>query len=93
MKKMLIPALTGASLMLGGCVARTVWDVATLPVKAGSKVVDVATTSQSEADRNYGRKARQKETREGRERREYDEQCRKQRKNCDRYDGYRASDD
>lgn len=94
MNKILIPALAGASLLLGGCVAQTVWDVATLPVKAGSKAVDVATTSQAEADRNYGRKARQKEAREGRERREYDEQCRKrQRSDCDRYDGYRASDD
>lgn len=43
------------SLALEGCVA---WDVATLPVKATSKVVDWTTTSQDEADRNAGRKMR-----------------------------------
>jgi hypothetical protein len=93
MNKILITALAGAGFLLNGCVAKTVWDVATLPVKAGSKVVDVATTSQAEADRNYGRKARQKEAREGRDRRAYDETCRKDSSKCGRYDGYRASDD
>ena len=93
MKKLLIPALMGVALMTSGCVAKTVWDVATLPVKAGSKAVDMATTSQSEADRNYGKKMREKEAREGRERREYEKACQKDRAKCDRYDGYRASDD
>jgi hypothetical protein len=93
MNKMLIPTLMGAALMTGGCVAKTVWDVATLPVKAGSKAVDMATTSQAEADRNYGKKMREKEAREGRERRAWEKACKQDRSKCDRYDGYRASDD
>ena len=52
--------------LTGGCVS-TVWDVATAPVRAGAQVIDWTTTSQSEADRNYGRKMRKKEAREGRE--------------------------
>ncbi len=54
-----------ASLLLSGCVARTALDVVTLPVRAGSQVVDWSTTSQSEADRNYGKKMREQEAREG----------------------------
>ena len=44
-------------LALSGCytVAKTAVDVATLPVKAVSKGVDLATTSQSEADEKRGR--------------------------------------
>ena len=42
-----------------GTVARTAVDVATLPVKAVSAGVDAATTSQSEADEERGRQARQ----------------------------------
>ncbi|TKD53392.1 hypothetical protein FBR43_02590 [Sphingomonas baiyangensis] len=53
--------------MLGGCLAKTAWDVATLPVKATGQVIDWTTTSQEEADRNYGRKMRKQEAREGRE--------------------------
>jgi hypothetical protein len=45
----------------------TAYDVATAPVRVGAKVVDWTTTSQSEADRNYGRKMRKQEAREGRE--------------------------
>ena len=48
--------------LLGGCVVGTVAgaavDVATLPVKAASKTVDVLTTSQSEADEKRGRQIR-----------------------------------
>lgn len=50
-------------LVLGGC--RTAADIVTFPVKAASQGVDWATTSQSEADRNYGRKMRKQEEREG----------------------------
>lgn len=57
-------------LMSGGCIAKTAWDVATLPVKATGQVVDWTTTSQEEADRNYGRKMRKKEAAEGRRLRE-----------------------
>lgn len=80
----------------GGCVARTAWDVATLPVKATGKVVDWTTTSQSEADRNYGRKMRKQEEREGRERKAAAKQCQKHpddRDACGAYNGYRAGSD
>lgn len=55
------------SFLATSCVARTAIDIVTLPVKAAGKVVDVATTSQSEADRNRGRKIRKAEEREKRE--------------------------
>ncbi|MEP9400427.1 hypothetical protein [Sphingomonas sp. VNH70] len=61
----------------GGCVS-TVWNVATAPVRAGAQVVDWTTTSQSEADRNYGRKMRKKEAREGREMRRREAQRRRE---------------
>ncbi|MDO7834962.1 hypothetical protein Q4610_07860 [Sphingobium sp. HBC34] len=66
-------------LALPGCV-RTVASVVTAPVRAGAQVVDWSTTSQDEADRNYGRKMRKQEAREGKERKKADkarrEQCR-----------------
>jgi hypothetical protein len=46
------------ALPLGGCVARTALDVVTLPVKVASKTVDLATTSQAEADEKRGRAIR-----------------------------------
>ncbi|USI72415.1 hypothetical protein [Sphingomonas morindae] len=55
------------AVLLSGCVAKTAYHVATLPVRAGAKVVDWTTTSQSEADRNRGRKMRKEEAREKRE--------------------------
>ncbi|MDQ2879057.1 MAG: hypothetical protein M3R41_08285, partial [Pseudomonadota bacterium] len=55
--------------LLTGCIARTAVDVVTLPVKAGAKVVDWSTTSQSEADRNRGRAERKADERAGKERR------------------------
>ena len=77
----------------GGCVARTAFDVATLPVKAAGKAVDWTTTSQSEADRNHGRKMRHAEAHEGAERRRWEKDCRKHGGgDCTHYDGYRASD-
>ena len=66
---MVLAALT-LPLLNGGCIAKTAWDVATLPVKATGQVVDWTTTSQEEADRNYGRKMRKKEAAEGRRLRE-----------------------
>ena len=53
-----------AGLALGGCVVHTAYTVATLPVRAGSKVVDWSTTSRSEADRNLGRKVRKQRKRD-----------------------------
>lgn len=78
-----------APLVLGGCV-RTVATVVTAPVKVVGKGVDWATTSQSEADRNYGRKMRKQEEREGKERQKRDKACRKNPDACGSYDGYRA---
>ena len=64
-------------LLLSGCVvgtvAETAVDVATLPVKVVSKSVDLATTSQSEADEKRGRELREAEEKAGRAAREADE--------------------
>ena len=92
MRTLLIATLA-LPLLSGGCVARTAWNVATAPVKAAGQVVDWTTTSQDEADRNYGRKMRKKEVREGRERREYERRCRKDPEACTGYDGYVAAND
>lgn len=72
-----------AALALQGCLAKTVVDVATLPVKAASQTVDWATTSQDEADRNRGRELRQREERFGKLERDYARQ----------YDKCQAGDD
>ncbi|MEI9851128.1 MAG: hypothetical protein WDN24_10165 [Sphingomonas sp.] len=90
MFKFPLPVLAGMSLLLSGCVASAVVDIATLPVKAGSKAVDVATTSRAESDRNYGRKMRKREAREGKERRKHEKACRRAPANCGPYQGYRA---
>lgn len=55
-------ALTG----LGGCIARTAVAVVTAPVKVAGKAVDLATTSQSEADEKRGRALREREEKIGR---------------------------
>ena len=74
--------LAGASLILNGCLAKTVVDVATLPVRAAGKAVDLATTSQSEADENRGRELRKREEKLGKLERAYG----KQRAKCDEGD-------
>ncbi|WP_340588201.1 hypothetical protein [Erythrobacter alti] len=61
------------ALSLGGCVASTVFDVATAPVRAVGQVADWATTSQDEADRARGREIRRREERLGDLQREYAE--------------------
>lgn len=63
---------------LGGCIAKTALDVATLPVRAGAQAADWATTSQDEADRNYGRKMRKQEARDARARKKADEARRRE---------------
>jgi hypothetical protein len=68
---LLLPALAGCT------VAKTAVDVATLPVKVVSKGVDLATTSQSEADEKRGRAIRKEEEKRGREQRALEERCRK----------------
>ncbi|WEK45504.1 MAG: hypothetical protein P0Y56_10715 [Candidatus Andeanibacterium colombiense] len=63
---------------LGGCIARTAFDVATAPVRVVSKGVDMATTSQSETDEKRGRELRKQEERRGKLDRQYrklDERC------------------
>ena len=66
-------------LALTGCytIARTAVDVATLPVKVVSKGVDLATTSQSEADEKRGRDLRKAEEAAGKRQREWEKACKK----------------
>ncbi len=54
-----------ALLALNGCIAKTLVDVATAPVRVAGKAVDLATTSQSEADERRGRELRESEERYG----------------------------
>ena len=93
--KLLLPALLLP--LTGGCVAKAAWDVATAPVRAGSQVVDWTTTSQDEADRNYGRRMRKLEAREGRERKAWMKDCRRSGRSEEQcaqsYGGYRAGYD
>ena len=51
-------SLIACAVALQGCLAKTVVDVATAPVRIGSKAVDLATTSQSEADEKRGKALR-----------------------------------
>ncbi|WP_454884553.1 hypothetical protein [Sphingomonas oryzagri] len=67
MKSLLGIALLAACLVLPGCVVHTAYDVATAPVRVGSKVVDWSTTSRSEADRNLGRKVRKERKQQAKE--------------------------
>jgi hypothetical protein len=63
---------------LGGCVANALIDVATAPVRVASKAVDLATTSQSEADEKRGRDLRKLEARYAELERDYrkeDQRC------------------
>ncbi len=75
----------------GGCI-RTATSIVKAPFQVAGKAVDWTTTSQEEADRNYGRKMRKQEAKEGRERRKAAERCRKHPDDQDacRYSGYRA---
>ena len=79
MRAVAITLLAAMCLLASGCVAKTLVDVATLPVRAGAKAVDLATTSQSEADENRGRELRKREERLGKLERSYANQ----RKKCD----------
>jgi hypothetical protein len=54
---------------LGGCLAKTALDVATMPVKAVGWTADKLTTSQSEADEKRGREIRREEERLAKEER------------------------
>lgn len=74
MRRQALLLLIPASLMMSGCLAKTVVDVATAPVKVVSKGVDLATTSQSEADEKRGREIRRREERLAKLEREYSNQ-------------------
>ncbi len=75
MRILMISVLSIASLGLGSCIARTAASVVTAPVRVASTAVDLATTSQSEADEARGREIRQREERLGRLQREYAEEA------------------
>ena len=66
-----------AAFALQGCLARTAVSAVTLPVKVASAGVDMATTSQSEADQKRGREIRQREERLGKLERDYGKQLKK----------------
>ncbi len=74
MRRLTLPFIaTAAAFSLSGCLG-TLVDVATAPVKIVSKGVDLATTSQSEADENRGRELRKREERLGKLQRSYEDQ-------------------
>ena len=68
-----LPLLTSACIV--GTVAETAVDVAVLPVKAVAKGVDLATTSQAEADEKRGREMRKAEEAYGKKLRAWERQC------------------
>ena len=77
---MRIVLILALPLALTGCItsiAKTAVDVVTLPVKVVSKSVDLATTSQSEADEQRGRELRKAEEEAGQQARRAAELCRK----------------
>lgn len=61
-----------AALALQGCLAKAAVGVVTFPVKVASRGVDMATTSQSEADEKRGRDIRKREEQLGKLERDYD---------------------
>ena len=85
--KPIVPLALLAAVALQGCLAKTAFDVATAPVRVASKAVDLATTSQSEADEKRGREIRRREEQLAKLERRY----RKQVEDCD--DGDRKACD
>ena len=73
MHRLNLVALPATAFLLSGCLG-TVADVVTAPVKVASKGVDLATTSQSEADEKRGRELRKREERLGKLERDYEKQ-------------------
>ena len=69
-----VALIAAIGLSLPGCLAKTALDVATAPVRVAGKAVDLATTSQSEADEKRGRELRKREERLGKLEREYEKQ-------------------
>ena len=62
-------------LALSGCLAKTAVSVVTAPVRVASKTVDLATTSQSEADENRGRELRKREKQLRKDYKKHSQQC------------------
>ncbi|WP_209349092.1 hypothetical protein [Pontixanthobacter sp. CEM42] len=62
---------------LQGCLAKAAVDVVTAPVRVAGKAVDLATTSQSEADEKRGREIRKREEELGKLQRDYEKQQQK----------------
>ncbi len=78
--KPIVPFALLAALALQGCLAKTAFDVVTAPVKVAGKAVDMATTSQSEADEKRGREMRRRDEELAKLERRY----REQREDCDK---------
>ncbi|WP_324828963.1 hypothetical protein [Qipengyuania zhejiangensis] len=74
MHRLAFAVLVPAVVLLPGCLAKTALDVVTAPVKVVSKGVDLATTSQSEADEKRGREIRKQEERLAKLERLYEKQ-------------------
>jgi hypothetical protein len=68
--------MSATSLLLSGCVTSVVKSVVTAPFKVGGAVIDAATTSQAEADRNRGRDARKADARAEKERKKQEKRDR-----------------
>ncbi len=84
MRAVLLPILILP--LLSGCIARMAADVVTAPIKVASKAVDMATTSQSEADEKRGREMRRHEEQMGKLARKRDKlvkECEKSQRACD----------
>ncbi|KHK89599.1 hypothetical protein [Novosphingobium malaysiense] len=62
--------------LVSACIASTAANVVTAPVRVTSKAVDLATTSQSEADEKRGRRMREYEEDLGKLERRYDKHMR-----------------
>ena len=70
-------------LALGGCLAKTAVDVATMPVKAVGWTADKLTTSQSEADEKRGRELRKADERRAKEERRREKELKREREKID----------
>lgn len=75
-------------LALGGCIAKTAVDVATMPVRAVGWTADKLTTSPAEADRNRGRALRKQEQRERKEAKRRARQLQRERDQIDGESSY-----
>lgn len=78
--RILVLAFLAPGLSLAGCVAKTAAGIVTAPVRVAGKAVDMATTSQSEADEKRGREIRKREEKLGKLDRAYQKHLRE----CDR---------